>query len=121
MGRQPAHSASERRANSPSMSVPTNSEDSSELKPRWPMDAVALMMSVMELTAVTNLFAPALALLSSVSWAVRASVEKRKRRAQELKRGFWLLVVGEVVVGMLNDSPVDEEWVAITILLESTD
>ena len=49
MGRQPAHSASERRANSPSMSVPTNSEDSSELKPRWPMDAVALMMSVMEL------------------------------------------------------------------------
>ena len=112
MGRQPAHSASERRANRPSMSVPTNIEERNELNPRWAMDPVALMMSVMELTAVINLFAPALALLSSVSWAVRASVEKRKRRAQELKRGRSeeeevVLVV--VVVGMLNVSPVDEE------------
>jgi len=84
------------------------------------MDPNALMMSVMELTAVTNLLAPALALLSSVSWAVRASVEKRKRRAQELnrwrseERGVEEVVV---VVGMLNDSPVGEEWVAICFFL----
>jgi len=81
------------------------------------MDPNALMMSVMELTAVTSLLAPALALLSSVSWAVRASVEKRKRRAQELNR--WRSEeAGEVVevVGMLNDSPVEEEWVAICFL-----
>ena len=84
------------------------------------MDIIALMMSVMELTAVTSLLAPALALLSSVSWAVRASVEKRKRRAQELnrwrseERGVEEVVV---VVGMLNDSPVEEEWVAICFFL----
>lgn len=82
------------------------------------MDPNALMMSVMELTAVTSLLAPALALLSSVSWAVRASVEKRKRRAQELNR--WRSEErGEevVVVGMLNDSPVEEEWVTICFFL----
>jgi len=69
----------------------------------------------MELTAVTNLLAPALALLSSVSWAVRARVEKRKRRAHELKRGRSLVEEeGEVVeVGMLNVSLVEEEWLAI--------
>jgi len=84
------------------------------------MDPIALMMRVMELTAVTSLLAPALALLSSVSWAVRASVEKRKRRAHELirwrseERGAGVEVV--VVVGMLNDSPVEEEWVAICFL-----
>jgi len=81
------------------------------------MDPNALMMSVMELTAVTSLLAPALALLSSVSWAVRASVEKRKRRAQELNR--WRSEDGGVevvVVGMLNDSPVEEEWVTICFL-----
>eukprot|EP00985_Skeletonema_marinoi_P016772 scaffold9058_cov174-Skeletonema_marinoi.AAC.2 len=87
-------------------------DESSPLKPRWAMDIIALMMSVMELTAVTSLLAPALALLSSVSWAVRASVEKRKRRAQELNR--WRSeergVEVVVVVGMLNDSPVEEEW-----------
>ena len=86
-------------------------DESSPLKPRWAMDPSALIMSVMELTAVTSLLAPALALLSSVSWAVRASVEKRKRRAQELnrwrseERGVEEVVV---VVGMLNDSPVEE-------------
>ncbi len=84
------------------------------------MDAVALMMSVMELTAVTSLLAPALALLSSVSWAVRASVEKRKRRAHELKRGGALEGVVEVVVGMLNVSPVDEEWDAILFIIVLT-
>mmetsp|Transcript_13037 Transcript_13037/g.19503 ORF Transcript_13037/g.19503 Transcript_13037/m.19503 type:complete len:98 (-) Transcript_13037:53-346(-) len=92
-------------------------DESSPLKPRWAMDPNALMMRVMELTAVTSLLAPALALLSSVSWAVRASVEKRKRRAQELNR--WRSEErGEevVVVGMLNDSPVEEEWVVICFL-----
>jgi len=82
------------------------------------MDPNALIMRVMELTAVTSLLAPALALLSSVSWAVRASVEKRKRRAQELNR--WRSEDGGVevvVVGMLNDSPVEEEWVAICFFL----
>jgi len=83
------------------------------------MDPNALMMRVMELTAVTSLLAPALALLSSVSWAVRASVEKRKRRAQELNR--WRSeergVEEVVVVGMLNDSPVEEEWVTICFFL----
>mmetsp|Transcript_5007 Transcript_5007/g.8625 ORF Transcript_5007/g.8625 Transcript_5007/m.8625 type:complete len:99 (-) Transcript_5007:76-372(-) len=94
-------------------------DESSPLKPRWAMDPNALIMSVMELTAVTSLLAPALALLSSVSWAVRASVEKRKRRAQELnrwrseERGVEEVVV---VVGMLNDSPVEEEWVTICFL-----
>lgn len=80
------------------------------------MDIIALIMSVMELTAVTSLLAPALALLSSVSWAVRASVEKRKRRAQELNRWRSEERGVEVEVGMLNDSPVEEEWVAICFL-----
>jgi len=86
------------------------------------MDPIALIMRVMELTAVTSLLAPALALLSSVSWAVRASVEKRKRRAQELnrwrseERGAEVEEEEVVVVGMLNDSPVEEEWVAICFL-----
>jgi len=82
------------------------------------MDPIALIMRVMELTAVTSLLAPALALLSSVSWAVRASVEKRKRRAHELNRWRSEERGAEVVVevGMLNDSPVEEEWVAICFL-----
>ena len=75
------------------------------------MDPIALTMRLMELTAVTSLFAPALALLSSVSWAVRASVEKRKSIAQELKRVVRPLLgeEEEVEVGMLNVSPVEEE------------
>ena len=82
------------------------------------------MRSVMEVTAVMSLFAPELALESSVSWAVRASVEKRKRRAQELKRGedeeeeegdadAAVATVG----GMLKFSPLEEECVAIVIII----
>lgn len=118
-GSAPAHNASEIRAVNPSISVPTNTEERRELKPRWDKEPRALKIMVREDTAVTNLFAPALALLSSVSWAVKARVEKRKRRAQALKRPRSLLLeeadASEEEVGMLKVSPaVDEERVDST-------